>query len=175
MSGSTPAIDNMLLLGVYFGRDLMMIADIARKRSAPLCVTGVDKFTDEYCDDWPEAKRGMSWEAAGFGSSPSLQRTRETAGRFCDGITVKLVAARAEEFLGGCPEERYGWIYIDTSHDYESTKRLIELALQVLRPPAILSGDDYSNEGTWGVKSAVRDSLGACLVWGGRIWYTQIR
>jgi hypothetical protein len=155
----------------------MMLAELTRKmpknQHAALCVTGVDKFADEFCEDWPKERRGMSWERAGFGPAPSLKKAREMVSQFCGGITVQLVHAKAEEFLEGHSKDKYGWIYIDTSHDYESTKRLIELARPVLCPPGILSGDDYSNEGTWGVKAAVTESLSSHLVWDNWIWYTQ--
>ncbi|MBL0320626.1 MAG: class I SAM-dependent methyltransferase, partial [Alphaproteobacteria bacterium] len=71
---------------------------------------------------------------------------------------VKIIKEKDEVFLKNCTE-MFDFIYIDTSHDYDSVKKLIALAVGLLSPMGVVGGDDFSDEGTWGVKSAVNDSF----------------
>jgi hypothetical protein len=67
----------MLICGVYHGLDLALIADVAAAyfgRSVEL--HGVDLFSAEPCADWPEEKRGMTWEQAFQCPPPSLDAAR---------------------------------------------------------------------------------------------------
>ncbi len=62
-------------------------------------------------------------------------------------------------------------IFIDTSHDYETTRDTILAALPRLTDSGVLAGDDYSDEGTWGVKRAVRELCPQHFVYMDWIWY----
>src|SRR5690348_8289402 len=64
---------SLLVLGVYFGRDICFFLDIAKRLRLPLSITGVDKFSDDACEDWPQGKRDMNWQQAGFGNAPSVE------------------------------------------------------------------------------------------------------
>src|SRR4051812_3564824 len=69
-----PWITDLLVVGVYQGRDIAYILDLVGRyhKTRPLRITGVDKFSDTPCADWPEAKRGMDWKGAGFGEAPTI-------------------------------------------------------------------------------------------------------
>ncbi|MBL0320627.1 MAG: hypothetical protein IPP74_15235 [Alphaproteobacteria bacterium] len=55
-----PAIKNICILGVYFGRDIGYLAGILRNLGRYDCtITGVDKFEDAFCDDWEDGKEGL--------------------------------------------------------------------------------------------------------------------
>lgn len=172
-----PPVERVLVLGVYYGRDIMMISSLARCRPGmagpAFSLTGVDKFADSACDDWPPESRGLTWREAGFGPAPSMERASRLVDEHRGGLPVKLVQREAEAFLQTEAKGPYDWIYIDTAHDYASTKELIRLSLRQLRPGGILSGDDYSDVGTWGVRSAVEEALPKHLLWDGWIWYAQ--
>lgn len=166
-----------LMLGVYHARDLMMLSDLISREFASdadsIEFTGVDKFEDAACDDWPKEKTGMGWAEAGFGTAPALDAAKRMVKTYCAKPKIDLQQAHAEKFLAAAPRGFYDWIYIDTAHDYESTRHIIELARPCLKPGGILSGDDYSDIGTWGVKRAVREMCPTHFVWRGWLWYVQ--
>lgn len=164
----------ILILGVYFGRDIAYLLEQSRQTGQPIDLTGVDKFENRFCDDWPEEVRNQTWEQAGFGPAPSLAAAQENLKRLGENTDrVRLVCSRAEDFLAQT-EEKFDFIYIDTAHDYQSTVELIDLAKRRLAPGGRLGGDDFSDQGTWGVKTAVRECLPNYeLFRGSQIWTAQ--
>src|SRR5882724_9073249 len=105
-------INNILVLGVYHGRDIAFILDCANSSfiDRRIGITGVDKFEDAACADWPEEKRGMNWGAAGFGLPPArqqkaVQNVLESAGFPCDAIgKVTIHEMDDAEFLENTKE-----------------------------------------------------------------------
>lgn len=173
-----PHIADVLVLGVYQGRDIAYILDIAARYhpSRALRIVGVDKFSDTPCADWPADKRVMDWHGAGFGDPPDLALARTNIAPFANGsCTVGLTACDDESFLG-LTSAKFDWPHIDTSHDYATVRRQLKQIGKVCRENAIVSGDDYSDQGTWGVKQAVREVLGDRHgVFAEWIWYTERR
>ena len=152
-----PGIRRIGVLGVYHGRDIGYMAAILRalgRRDHE--IVGVDRFEDSACADWPEELRGLSWEEAGFGPPPSLEVARDNLAALGLDEGVVLVKGTAEDFLAGT-DRRFDLLYLDTSHDYETTVRQLELAAPRVAPEGWLAGDDFSDRGTWGVARAVRD------------------
>src|SRR5215472_15219122 len=97
-------IEKLLILGVYAGRDVAFALDAARELGRPLHVVGVDKFSDEYCDDWPEQSRALNWQQAGFGRAPSFESAKANLERLGFAGEPILLKQRDEEFLGSCCE-----------------------------------------------------------------------
>lgn len=71
-------------------------------------------------------------------------------------------------------EERLDYIYIDASHNYEETLKELQMAVEVLGPEGIISGDDWyasPDHVHHGVFRAVNDFLKECatfqIVWAG--------
>ena len=163
----------ILLIGVYRGRDTCFLLEAARHHQLEINFTGVDKFSDDFCDDWPEELKQKTWEQAGFGTAPSIEDTKQNLCKF--GFNdVNLIEMRDEEFLS-TDTNIYDFIYLDTSHDYNSVRRQIKKALRLSHPNTIISGDDYSDAGTWGVKKAVEEGTfehGLYLDW---IWYVHAK
>ncbi|MEZ5979359.1 MAG: glycosyltransferase [Planctomycetota bacterium] len=151
-----PNIERICVLGVYLGRDIAYIQTLLRKRGRSARIVGVDRFADVPGEDWPEDKRHLSWDEAGFGTPPALEHAGENLDRLGLREGVELRQGEMADFLAEA-EEDFDWIYVDVAHDYETTLRAIELARPRLRPGGILGGDDYSDEGTWGVARAVRE------------------
>jgi methyltransferase family protein len=170
---SDPRVTRVCVLGVYKGRDLgymgAILRDLAR---TDVRLVGVDKFEDRYCDDWPEALRGLTWQQAGFGEPPDLEEARGNLRRLGLDAGVHLQRDVAEHFLSTTGES-FDFIYIDTAHDYASTVALIELALARLEPGGLVGGDDFSDEGTWGVARAVKDSFEKFQVFSSWIWLAR--
>ena len=163
------AVKKLLILGVYHGRDIAYLMDLARALGKPLEVVGVDKFSDDYCEDWPTERKSLNWQQAGFGTSPSFEAAKAHMARLGFSDSVKLLKERDENFLASC-SERFDAIYIDTSHDYDTVARQIRQTARLLTEDGLLCGDDYSDQGTWGVKRAVGEFAPGHVVFSNWIW-----
>lgn len=77
-----PDIEDMLMLGVYHGRDICYVQDILARYhpGRVLHIVGVDKFSNERCADWPGW--AGSWEQVTHGMpAPDLDAAdRNTRG-----------------------------------------------------------------------------------------------
>jgi hypothetical protein len=166
---SCASIGRLLILGVYMGRDIAYLLDIARGLGRPLHVVGVDKFSDDCCEDWPQDRRPLNWQQAGFGTPPSLEAAKANLAGLGFADSVTLHKARDEVFLTSC-SERFDAIYIDTSHDYTTVARQIRQIAGLLTEDGLLCGDDYSDQGTWGVKRAVNEFIPGHLIFANWIW-----
>jgi predicted O-methyltransferase YrrM len=164
-------VRSVLLLGVYFGRDTAFMCSAARRCGRSLSITAVDKFTNDACDDWPSGQQNQSWEEAGFGPAPSVEAASANIERFKAGSTVQVIQQRDDLFLASC-QQQFDLIYIDTSHDYETVRRQLRQARRLAAEGGLLAGDDYSDEGTWGVRRALREAAPAHAVFAGWIWIT---
>lgn len=154
-----------LVCGVYHGMDLSLLEWAARDARTTLDLTGVDLFSDGACADWDEGQRARgTWEANGFGPPPSTEAAQRNA------PTARLVKANSIEFMQSSPQ-LFDFIYLDTSHDYETVAREIPAAKRILAPGGVLAGDDYYNPGSgWGVDRAVCELCPHHVALWNRIW-----
>ncbi len=159
----------ILMLGVYFGRDIAYILSQAANLGRSAHVTGVDLFTDVPGADWTPAQQGMTWRDAHGVEAPSYHAASSALSLLHDHPLWTLVQSRHTNFLTTC-KESFDAIYIDLSHDYQTTADAIRLSIPLLAPHGILCGDDYSDGGTWGVKRAVEELLPGHQVHDGWIW-----
>jgi hypothetical protein len=162
-------IHRLLILGVYHGRDIAYLMDIARALHRPLQVVGVDKFSDDFCADWPEERQALNWQQAGFGAPPSFESAQAHIARLGFADRVTLIRQRDKVYLSAC-DERFDAIYIDTSHDYDTVARQIRQTARLLSDDGLICGDDYSDQGTWGVKRAVTEFVPGHLIFANWIW-----
>jgi len=162
-------IKKLLILGVYHGRDIAYLVDLARALGRPLHVVGVDKFSNDFCDDWPKERQSLSWQQAGFGTPPSVEAATNHLARLGFSNDVTLIKERDEKFLATC-SDRFDAIYIDTSHDYNTVARQIRQTAGLLTDAGLICGDDYSDQGTWGVKRAVSELIPGHLIFADWIW-----
>lgn len=170
---SNPDIKNICILGVYYGRDIAYIKAILQQLGrTDFMIVGVDKFEDSFCEDWPEEKRQLNWQEAGFGHAPNLQKTRTNLLKLGLSGNVFLVSDSDVNFLQ-TTTQIFDLIYIDTSHDYESVKNLINLSLKKVKSNGFLAGDDFSDQGTWGVAKAVRESFPKFELFSNWIWLAK--
>lgn len=168
-----PWIKNICILGVYYGRDIAYMANILNSLGRDdYQIVGVDKFEDSYCDDWPEEQRNLTWEEAGFGPAPTLNKTKANLFELGLATNVFLVSDLDVNFFKNT-QQKFDFIYLDTSHDYETVRKTIELSLARINPNGILGGDNFSDEGTWGVASAVRDSFTKYDVFFNWLWLAK--
>lgn len=161
-----PVNPDILVCGVYHGRDLNFLSLAADHLGLPVNLTGVDLFSDQPCADWTEAQRGKSWEANGFGPPPSLQIAKHN----CPG--AEIVQADSFEYLVSCGR-KFNLIYLDTSHDELTVREEIAAALPCLKAGGLLGGDDYNGEPHWGVKKVVDETFNSLAIFSQRIWLVQ--
>jgi SAM-dependent methyltransferase len=164
----------ILVVGVYHGRDICFLMKAAENTGRQdLQIVGVDKFSDDFCRDWPEEKRALGWEAAGYGRPPTLQDAHDNISRH-QTCPVELVPSDDLQFLAQC-REQFDFIYLDTAHDYETVAKQIELCRPLLSPGGLLGGDDLMDESTegWGVRAAVKEKFTDYMDMNGWIWLTH--
>ena len=173
---------DILMLGVYFGRDMCMILDISARYGKDVCVIGVDKFDDKPCADWtPEQVVDGHWQSNGFGMPPNAALALDNISRYCNGPGIGhnfgLVKADDKETMdwaSGLEKRRvYDLAYLDTAHDYATVQRQLRQCKPLVRDGGWIAGDDYVDQGTWGVKSAVNDGT-VSHVAKDRIWIARV-
>jgi hypothetical protein len=167
----------VLVLGVYYGRDLSFLLHLAGKLhpGRAFHFIGVDKFNDAPCADWTdEARAAGNWLAAGFGRAPTYEAARGRLDAICpQNVTVSLVESDDATWLAGC-RQNFHAAYLDTAHDYATVVRQIWQVVPLLVLGGILCGDDYSDRGTWGVVKAVTEKLPEHEVYGNWIWSASL-
>jgi hypothetical protein len=163
-----PEAKTVLILGVYLGRDISFMLDAAKGRE--LQVVGVDKFNAQPCDDWPEEKRGMTWEQAFNCAPPDAKKAMENINAQHPHV-VRLIEADDAAWLP-LVQGRFDLAYIDTSHDFATVARQIKQVRPLCHANTIIAGDDYNDaEKTWGVRQAVSDGFKSHQVLAGMIWF----
>ena len=167
-----PEIGTCLVLGVYYGRDMAYMSAILELTGRRAEIVGVDKFDDTPGEDWPSELHQSTWREAGFGPPPDIESARENLSRLGFTSHIQLHRGRAEDYLGAA-SRAFDFVYIDTSHDYATTRRLIDLAVPRLKRGGLIGGDDFSDQGTWGVASAVQESFSRFEVFSGWIWLAR--
>ena len=69
-------------------------------------------------------------------------------------------------------ENKFDFIYVDTSHDYETVARQIKQVRKLCHENTVIAGDDYNDvEPTWGVQKAVREGFKSHKVLAEIIWF----
>lgn len=152
---ANPDIKNICIFGVYHGRDIAYLSSILSKHNKEGFITGVDKFKDEFGEDWPEEKRSKSWEDAGYGKPPAIETTRNNLQQYPN---IELIQDTAQHYLQVTPK-KFDMIYIDVAHDYKTTKEVIALSIPKLTEVGVICGDDYQDDHSCKVKTAVYHSF----------------
>ena len=149
-------VKEMLVLGVYHGRDIAYLMSLARALGRPLQVVGAGVVPDDFCEDWPKERQSLNWqEARLLGTSPNFEAAQAHMARLGFSDSVRLVKERDERFLASC-SERFDAIYIDTSHDYDTVARQVRQTFGLLTDNGLLCGDDYSDQGNLGRQAGDR-------------------
>lgn len=147
----------VLVCGVYRGLDLAIIADLHKRNfgTLGLRLTGVDLFSSESCADWPEAKRGQTWEEAFGCAPPSLGKALENCpiAEIYKSDSVGFLRTRASEF---------DFIYLDTSHDFATVRAELAAIMETPRVAQLVGGDDYA-EGNGGFDCGVAKAVETAL------------
>jgi len=161
----------LLMLGVYYGRDLSLLCELAKEQpDRQFTFAGVDKFDDVACADWPDKKKKLGWEAAGFGSPPSFSTAHSNIEKHKPTNVTMILHEHDDSTILRSKCQPFDIVYLDTAHDYETVKRQIGQMKNISHPDTLICGDDYSDEGTWGVKRAVSEAFPDHHVSAGWIW-----
>lgn len=173
-----PTIKTMLVLGVYHGRDLAYLLDLLATyhQDREIEIIGVDRFTDAACGDWPDEKKHLTWEEAGYGAAPSLADAQYNLSKFRNAHMVELVQMDDQAFLE-TTGRKFDCLYFDTSHDANSVTRQLKAAPRVAsQPDTLLCGDDFRPVMlTWGVDKAVKAAFTGYRVYGDWIWLSAVK
>ncbi len=168
-----PKAESVLICGVYLGRDISFLVDAAgdRNKSLSLSITGIDKFNAEPCDDWPQEKRGMTWEEAFNCPPPNMEEAEKNIMGFNKGNVVRLIKANDADWLESATGT-YDLIFLDSSHDLATCQRQFKQVRKLCHADTIIAGDDYQNVmPTWGVETAVKEIFRSHQVIDNRIWF----
>lgn len=173
-----PDINSVLILGVYHGRDMCYMFDVLERYhpGRKVRIIGVDKFEDAACADWPEDKKGKNWVEAGFGTPPDSEAAQRNIRALFPNLTdsdFAVVSMRDEQYLTD-HSLNFDAIYLDTAHDHATVSRQLRQVRRIANPGAVVCGDDYSDEGTWGVKRAVEEAFSIHHIFADWIWFSSV-
>lgn len=168
-------LKSMLIVGVYHGRDICFILDILARYhpERKMRIVGVDKFSDDYCDDWPISKMTLKWAEAGYGPAPSFEAAIRNTSKRPNGGMVELHQAKDADYLATCTE-KFQCVYWDTAHDYETIARQIQASRAIADGNMIICGDDFADMHEWGVVRAVKEAFIGYNVFGGYIFTSNL-
>lgn len=75
---------------------------------------------------------------------------------------VQLVVEYAVHFLRSMKDGTFDFLYLDSSHKYEDSRKEIDIALRKMKPGGIILGDDYDprpESNQYGVYKAVMETV----------------
>lgn len=172
-----PHHHRFLILGVFHGRDMAFLLEIAsRTNRHGFELVGVDWFQDKASADWPAHLKDRNWEATGFGPVPTKAGSEANLVPFNLGrIPVEVVESEDKDYLRVAADlgKKFDIIYLDTAHDYETINRQLQQVRPLVHTGSIVCGDDYRDVPGWGVKRAVAEHFTDWKVWDGQIWYAR--
>ena len=70
---------------------------------------------------------------------------------------VKILHMEFQEAINLFPDEYFDFIYIDTSHIYDQTKKELNLSFKKIKKNGIIAGHDYNQQWFPGVVQAVNE------------------
>lgn len=167
-----PEIRNVLIIGVYQGRDIAFMSATCEHE---LAIVGVDKFSDSPCEDWPEEAKGKTWQEAGFGQAPSVALAQNNLAPLLPAKhLLRLIEADDAVWLPSVVG-KFDMIFLDTSHDKQTVIRQLAQVRALCHEKTLIAGDDYENiYPTWGVKDAVTEAFKEYQVLADTIWFASV-
>ncbi|MCP4891313.1 MAG: class I SAM-dependent methyltransferase [Planctomycetaceae bacterium] len=88
-----------------------------------------------------------TWGSSRFSTEKLLEIEASFAGEIQSG-RVRIIRNLSTEALAASPDHSLDWVYIDTNHNYPTTKSELELAKQKVIRGGYICGHDYT-VGTW--------------------------
>lgn len=85
----------------------------------------------------------------------SIDLLNTVSNKFSHKKCVEIVKKDSVSFLESFPDNYFDFIYIDTSHQYEHTKKELNVSLRKIKKYGIIAGHDYNKYKFDGVVRAV--------------------
>jgi hypothetical protein len=163
-----PSGGRFVEVGVYLGRSLCSLGDVAGASGRTFAVTGVDTCQGS----GPEGSRevnahGPAVERGGGTFAGELHRNILACGLES---VVQLVIADSVSAARIFANESVAWVHIDARHDYDSVKADIAAWAPKVMAGGWLSGDDYNPDWWPGVVAAVNECLPDASRWCSGQW-----
>lgn len=166
-----PAGASLVEVGVFCGRSLAHLAQMARGANKGISVAGVDTFRGS-----PEFAGLVMWEGRPFDEAPPGALIYECfsqlhrAGALDDVALVVSDSVRASRFF---PDASAFMVFLDAGHDVESVARDIAAWWPKVAPGGYLAGDDLDVVGFPGIRAAVEARFGAGFERDGSTWIVR--
>jgi methyltransferase family protein len=123
-------------IGVFTG----LFSSLLAKQAKILHVTFVDPWWKAFGDTYPDWGRYTDHGRVSTRNAYEIAKKRVLR----PGLRNRIVdVAFSYDWLESQPDESLDWVYLDSTHTYEGTKRELELLSRKLRENGVLLGDDW--------------------------------
>ena len=141
-------------LGVFTG---LFSAQLAKYRNAAR-VTFVDPWWTLYGDHYPDWGAYTDFGRLKTRTAFAATERRVKQHRARDRL---IEVASSFDWLAAQADESLDWVYLDSTHSYEDTKRELALLKRKVKPRGFILGDDWHDEGHQhhGVSVAVNEFI----------------
>jgi hypothetical protein len=155
-------------VGIYLGRSLCSLVDVAERHGKTFRVIGIDTCRGS----GPEGPRHQNYHEAAVTSgngtfAGALHKNILDCG-YADAIT--LIIADSVNASRLFSDASLDWVHLDARHDYLSVKADIESWLPKVKSGGWISGDDYDSVKWPEVVKAVSDLLPGATPWSTQQW-----
>lgn len=155
-------------VGVYLGRSICSLAEVASAYNRSYVIAGVDTCRGS----GPEGPRQKDYHAAaveeGGGTfAGTLHRNLIACGH---GDGISLIVASSLTAASFFPDRSIDWVHLDARHECAAVCEDIAAWLPKVRSGGWISGDDYDPEKWPSVVEAVRISLPRAQPWSEMQW-----
>lgn len=158
---------SILMIGVYHGLDLRYLEGLAKDLGQTVKLTGVDLFSTDSPADWPEDKKGMTWEQGAGCPPPNMEAAHRNA------PTATIIKGDSAHYMA-TTTEGFDVVFLDGAHTEKQVNSEIFWAKNILYPRGFLCGDDYHwGVPTGGVDKAVQGHFPSHAVFFNRLWVAQ--
>jgi len=97
-------------------------------------------------DPWYLIGEKWTWATTNQSTSKAVQNIIYWFQKELTSKRIVLHIGFDEEVLAELPDHYFDWVYLDTSHTYEHTKRELELLHRKVKPNGIILGDDWFSD-----------------------------
>jgi hypothetical protein len=141
-------------VGVFRGQFTRHILDVVRPSRLHL----VDAWWLLYGERYPDW--GAYTDHGRLGTREAYEEVREILRRHDRAGVAVIHVADDLQCLAGFPPETFDWVYLDSSHEYEHTRRELALLVPRMKRGGVICGDDWHDDPAHehhGVAKAVRE------------------
>lgn len=111
-------------------------------------------------DPWFQLSGVWEWASGKPHTVDAVRRILKRWKKQIESGTIRMHIDDDTEIIPRLPDTYFDWVYIDSSHQYEHTKRELELLVSTMKPEGVISGDDWRpdpNHPHHGVVRAVQE------------------